>query len=69
MGRPPLPIGRFSDRLGRKRLYLGGVAVTGAFAFPFFLLLDTRSTVLIWAAMIVSAARRGAQNRKARPAR
>jgi MHS family shikimate/dehydroshikimate transporter-like MFS transporter len=49
-------VGRFSDRVGRKRLYLIGVAVTGLFSFPFFLLLDTRSTALIWLAMIVALA-------------
>jgi len=49
-------VGRYSDRIGRRRLYLIGVAVTGLFSFPFFLLLDTRSTVLIWLAMIVGLA-------------
>ncbi|WP_037347318.1 MFS transporter, partial [Sciscionella sediminilitoris] len=49
-------IGRYSDRIGRKRLYLIGVAITGLFSFPFFLLLDTGSTVLIWLAMIVGLA-------------
>ncbi len=46
--------GALSDRVGRKRLFIIGVAVTGAYGFAYFSLLSTGSTVLIAAAIVVS---------------
>ncbi|HWM06925.1 MAG TPA: MFS transporter [Actinophytocola sp.] len=46
--------GALSDRIGRRPLNLFSVVFTAAWAFPFFLLLDTREPVLIWAALIVA---------------
>jgi MFS transporter, MHS family, shikimate and dehydroshikimate transport protein len=46
--------GRLSDRIGRRPLNLFSVVFTAVWAFPFFLLLDTREPVLIWLALIVA---------------
>ncbi|MCT2587902.1 MFS transporter [Actinophytocola gossypii] len=46
--------GRLSDRIGRRPLNLFSVVFTAAWAFPFFLLLDTREPVLIWLALVVA---------------
>jgi MFS family permease len=46
--------GALSDRIGRRPLNLFSVVFTAAWAFPFFLLLDTREPVLIWVALIVA---------------
>lgn len=48
--------GALSDRIGRRPLNLFSVVFTAAFAFPFFLLLDTRQPVLIWLALVVATA-------------
>lgn len=45
--------GALSDRLGRKPVYLGGVLFLMAFAWPFFLLVDTAQPALVWLAIIV----------------
>jgi MHS family shikimate/dehydroshikimate transporter-like MFS transporter len=45
--------GSLSDRFGRRPLYLAGAIVTTAWAFPFFGLMDTKSPVLIWLAVVV----------------
>jgi MHS family shikimate/dehydroshikimate transporter-like MFS transporter len=42
-----------SDRVGRKPLLIGGAALLGIWMFPFFGLLNTKSTVLIILATIV----------------
>jgi metabolite-proton symporter len=42
-----------SDRVGRKPLLIGGAALLGIWAFPFFALLNTESTLLIVLAVIV----------------
>lgn len=47
--------GAVSDRVGRRIVYAGGAIASAAFAFPFFFLMDTESTVLIWLAVIVAA--------------
>ncbi|CAM3543594.1 MFS transporter [Kibdelosporangium persicum] len=46
--------GALSDRIGRRPLNLFSVVFTAAFAFPFFLLLDTREPVLIWIALVLA---------------
>ncbi|HEU0005447.1 MAG TPA: MFS transporter, partial [Terriglobia bacterium] len=45
--------GALSDRIGRRPVYLSGALFTMFFAFPFFWLLDTRSSLLIWLAIIL----------------
>jgi MHS family shikimate/dehydroshikimate transporter-like MFS transporter len=45
--------GRLSDRVGRRPLYMAGALVSLAWAFPFFALLDTKSPILIWLAIVV----------------
>jgi MFS family permease len=45
--------GALSDRIGRRPVLLFGAIGTGAWAFAFFALLDTRSPVLIGVAMVV----------------
>ena len=42
-----------SDRIGRRPVYLGGAAFSAVFAFPFFWLLDTRQTGLVWLAVVL----------------
>lgn len=46
--------GALSDRIGRRPLNLFSVVFTAAWAFPFFLLLDTREPALIWLALVVA---------------
>lgn len=43
--------GSLSDRFGLRRIYLVGLVILVLFAFPYFWLLDTKSTVLILLAM------------------
>jgi MFS family permease len=46
--------GYLSDRYGRRLVYGAGVVLTGAFAFPYYGLLNTRSGVLVALAIVVS---------------
>jgi metabolite-proton symporter len=46
--------GHLSDRIGRKRMYLWGAAVTGVFGFVYFALLDTAMPGLIFLAIVLS---------------
>ncbi|UNB50412.1 MFS transporter [Mycolicibacterium sp. YH-1] len=46
--------GHLSDLYGRRRVYLIGAVLSGAFAFPFFLLMDTKSSLLIWGSIVIS---------------
>jgi MFS transporter, MHS family, shikimate and dehydroshikimate transport protein len=45
--------GALSDRVGRRPLYLGGAVIGLLFAFPFFWLLNTKSALLIWLAIVI----------------
>ncbi len=45
--------GMLSDRFGRRPVYLGGALFLMLFAFPFFLLLDMRSPVVVSLAVVV----------------
>jgi MHS family shikimate/dehydroshikimate transporter-like MFS transporter len=45
--------GRLSDRFGRRPVYMAGALVSLAWAFPFFMLLDTKEPILIWLAIVV----------------
>lgn len=45
--------GALSDRLGRRPVYLFGATFSLIFSFPFFWLLDTRVSILIWLAIVV----------------
>ncbi|MED7947450.1 MFS transporter [Streptomyces sp. BE20] len=44
--------GRLSDRIGRRATVTAGLACTAAYAYPFFRLLETRSTPVILIALI-----------------
>ena len=46
-------IGWISDRVGQRKMYLFGAGFCILFAFPFFMLLDTKSTLIIWCSMIL----------------
>ena len=46
--------GWLSDRIGRKRMYLISVIVTGVFCFAYFAMLETASPVLVFAAIVLS---------------
>ena len=45
--------GSLSDRFGRKKLYMAGAVFSTLFAFPFFTMVDTKETVLVWLAMVL----------------
>lgn len=50
-----LPLfGALSDRVGRRPVYMGAAAFMALFAFPFFWLLNTQVSGLIWLAIILS---------------
>jgi metabolite-proton symporter len=46
--------GHISDRIGRKRTYMIGAAITGVFGFVYFMMLDTGWPVLIFLAIVLS---------------
>ena len=46
--------GHLSDRIGRKRMYMIGAAVTGVFGFVYFALLDTAIPTWIFVAIVLS---------------
>ncbi len=46
--------GHLSDRLGRKRVYMLGAALTGVYGFAYFALLDTKVTALVAIAIVLS---------------
>ncbi|WP_063712743.1 MFS transporter [Sciscionella marina] len=45
--------GALSDRIGRRKVYLGGALFSAVFAFPFFWLVDTGNSVLISVGMVI----------------
>ena len=45
--------GALSDRVGRKTVYLSGALFAFCYALPFFWLLNTQSTLVIWLAIIL----------------
>jgi len=45
-----------SDRVGRRPVYMGGALFSAAFAFPFFMLVNTQSPPLIWLALMLGIA-------------
>jgi MFS transporter, MHS family, shikimate and dehydroshikimate transport protein len=46
--------GDLSDRIGRRPINIFSVVFSAAFAFPYFLLIDTGQTALIWLALLVA---------------
>jgi metabolite-proton symporter len=48
--------GALSDRVGRRPVYLFGALFSLAYAVPFFWLLETRSNVVIWLAIVLGVA-------------
>ncbi|MEU6825426.1 MFS transporter [Streptomyces atriruber] len=46
--------GHVSDKIGRRRMVAIGLATTALFVFPFFELLETRSTPLIFLAFVIA---------------
>jgi MFS family permease len=48
--------GKLSDRIGRKPVYMIGAISLALMAFPFFWLLDTHSTPLVWLALVLGTA-------------
>jgi metabolite-proton symporter len=46
--------GHISDRIGRRKMYLLGAAVTGVFGFVYFGLLDTAIPLLVFIAIVLS---------------
>jgi MFS family permease len=43
--------GALSDRIGRRRVYIGGMVFQALLAYPFFLMLDSKQAGLIWLAI------------------
>jgi len=46
--------GHLSDRIGRKRMYIIAATIAGLFGFIYFMLLNTRSPILILVAILLS---------------
>ena len=46
--------GVLSDRVGRRPIYLFGAIFTGLFAFPFFWLIDTSSSALLFLSLVLA---------------
>jgi MFS transporter, MHS family, shikimate and dehydroshikimate transport protein len=57
LGAVTMPMfGALSDRIGTRRVIMAGAAFSALFAFPFFWLLDTRQTALVWLAIVLGLA-------------
>lgn len=48
--------GALSDKIGRRPVYMGGAVFSLLFAFPFFWLINTRATILVWLAIVLALA-------------
>ena len=48
--------GALSDRIGRRPVYMGGAVFSALFAFPFFWLIDTQHSTLVWLAIVLGLA-------------
>ncbi|MCQ6561417.1 MFS transporter [Paenibacillus mendelii] len=48
--------GGLSDRIGRRPVYLGGAIFLALFTFPYFFMLNTGSTTIVWLALIIGYA-------------
>ena len=46
--------GALSDRVGRRPVYLFGALFTLLFAFPFFWLINSKSAILVWLAIMLA---------------
>jgi metabolite-proton symporter len=46
--------GHLSDKIGRKRMYMIGAGLTFLWAIPYFLLLDSKAGLLVFAAIFIS---------------
>lgn len=45
--------GKLSDRLGRRNIYLAGAFLMALFAFPYFLMIETKSVIMLLLATII----------------
>jgi MFS transporter, MHS family, shikimate and dehydroshikimate transport protein len=45
-----------SDKIGRRPVYIGAAIFSALFAFPFFMLVNTQSTPLIYLALVLAIA-------------
>ena len=45
--------GMLSDKVGRRPVYIGGAIFIALFAFPFFWMVETKTTVVIWLAIVL----------------
>jgi MFS family permease len=45
--------GHLSDRLGRKPIFISGAILCALMSFPFFWMLDTGVTIVIWLALVI----------------
>lgn len=48
--------GALSDKIGRRPIYMGGAVFSLLFAFPFFWLINTQVTILVWMAIVLALA-------------
>lgn len=48
--------GALSDKIGRRPVYMGGAVFSLLFAFPFFWLVNTGATILVWLGIVLALA-------------
>jgi MFS family permease len=54
VGAVAMPLfGALADRVGTRRVIMTGAAASALFAFPFFWMLETRETPMIWLAILI----------------